>query len=126
MPFNVGLLSPSLLLAGSRGANRRGRTGCAMVLSIHTPFGYRVVELGLIREAEVRSLRLFPGRIRMPIIVVAAVEGTPAVFASSHHRHWLVWPTVVGRHFGACCHIALHLSNHQRVGLSYRKENLSQ
>jgi hypothetical protein len=126
MPFNVGLLSPSFFLAGSRGANRRGRTGCAMVLSIHTPFGYRVEELGLIREAEVRSLRLFPGRIRMPIIVVVTVEGTPAIFASSHHRHWLVWPTVVGRHFGACGHIALHLSSHRPLGFSYRKEVLLQ
>lgn len=96
MPFNVGLFSPSFLLTESRGAKRRGRIGCAMELSMYTPFEYRVKDLGLITEAEVRSLRLFEGRKRMPIIVVAAVEGTPAVFASSHHRHWLVWPTVAG------------------------------
>jgi hypothetical protein len=42
IPFSAGLLSPSFLLAGSRGANRRGRTGCAIELSIHTLFGRRV------------------------------------------------------------------------------------
>lgn len=32
MPLNRGLSSPSFLLAGSKGANRRGRTGCVIEL----------------------------------------------------------------------------------------------
>ena len=32
MPFNKGLSSPAVRFAGSNGANRRGRTGCAIEL----------------------------------------------------------------------------------------------
>jgi hypothetical protein len=39
MPFKGGRVSPSCLLAGFSGANRRGRTGRTMELSKRTGFG---------------------------------------------------------------------------------------
>lgn len=32
MPFNIGLSSPTVFLAGFKGANRRGRTACVIEL----------------------------------------------------------------------------------------------
>jgi hypothetical protein len=61
MPFNLGRLSSFFLWAGSRGANRRGRTDRTMELKVHTAFVGRAIVLGLSIGVFTRSLMWFNG-----------------------------------------------------------------